>query len=186
MNPAAETPLDLLEYLSALSLGDKAIEVQPETIRSWRGFTLHVGHLNLAFPFMGGFEILPGRDIQPIPWAREWIRGITNVRGEIYTVVDFARYLGMPGVSSMRSATLFMLPESQLKSTLLIDSRVNLKTFSERMEHVEVADIPERLAPSVSAMLKDSDSSDTWIVVDVDMFCRADGFKNIGLSTNRH
>ncbi len=184
MNPASETPVKLLEGLAALSMGNKAIETQSETVRNWRAFTLHVGNLNLAFPFMGGFEILPGREIQPIPWAQDWVRGITNVRGEIYTVIDFALYLGMSAVKSVRTATLFMLPDTRLRSALLIDSRVNLKTFSEHMEHVEMMNTPERLRSSVSATLKDGE--DVWTVVDVHAFCRADVFTNIGLSMREH
>jgi twitching motility protein PilI len=180
MNSAPESPVKLLEDLAALTMGDKAIETRSETVRNWRAFTLHVGDMNLAFPFMGGFEILPSREIQPVPWAQDWVRGITNVRGEIYTVVDFALYLEMPAVRSLRTATLFMLPDTSLKSALLIDSKVNLKTFSEHMEHVDMVNTPEHLRSSVSATLKDGE--DIWTVVDVHSLCRADVFTNIGIA----
>ena len=169
MNSVAQTPIALLQELASRNLGDKAIESKPSSDRSWRGFIFQVGQLNLVIPFMGGFEILPDHDVQPVPWAQEWVRGIANVRGEIYTVVDFASYLGLPPVTSLRNATLFMLPDESLRSVLMIDSKVSLKTFPEILEHVDAVDTPAQLAPCLSVSLKDGEQ--VWHVVDVLALC---------------
>ena len=49
-----------------------------------------------CFRLWGGFEILPEGKFQRIPWVANWVQGVINVRGEVYTVVDFARYIGLP------------------------------------------------------------------------------------------
>lgn len=182
MNFIAQTPVELLEELASRCLGDKAIESKQVAEQVWRGFTFTVDRLNIAIPFMGGFEILPDHDVQPVPWAEEWVRGIANVRGEIYTVVDFASYLGLPALTSMRNATLFMLPDQALRSVLMIDSKVNLKTFPEFLEHADADDIPERLKSCLSVILKEGEQ--VWHVVDVLALCQGEEFINVGRSLN--
>lgn len=175
---SALTPLEQLEALSRLTMGDQAIEQPVVEQRQWRGFTFRVGEVNLVFPFMGGFEILPDREIQVIPWVQPWVRGITNVRGEIYSVVDFGMYLGLAAVRSMRSATLFMLPDIALRSAILLESRVNLKSFDENLEHADQADLPERLRKCTSASVVSE--NEVWHVVDIKALCREPSFISIG------
>ena len=181
MNSSVSSPIDLLQDLASKTLGDKAIEQKQAAEQIWRGFTFQMGEFSLAFPFMGGFEILPDHEVQPMPWAQEWVRGIANVRGEIYTVVDFSRYLGLAGVSSPRNATLFMLPDQSLRSVLMIDSRVNLKSFVEHLDQIQDCDIPPRLKACTSVSLKEGDL--LWHVVDVVALCQANDFVNISRTT---
>ncbi len=169
MPTQVSTPLEQLQLLASLSMGDAAIEQPEKTKEEWRGFAFEVGNLNLVFPFMGGFEILPERDIQPIPWVQPWVSGVTNVRGEVYSVVDIGAYLGFTAVKSMRSATLFRLPDAQLKSAILLDSKVSLKSFPEELEHVEEQNLPSRLSRCVSASVVVE--QEIWHVVDVTQLC---------------
>lgn len=165
-------PLQLLQDLASRTLGDLAIEAPRETQRSWRGFAFGVGGsdrnmngaMNMVFPFMGGFEILPERDIQPIPWAASWVRGITSVRGEIYSVVDFPAYLGLQAVSSIRNATLFILPDTSVRSALLIADRITLRSFTEYLPHGSDDGLPTRLREILSAVLVDD--TEPWYVLD--------------------
>ncbi|MBX2868509.1 MAG: chemotaxis protein CheW [Acidiferrobacterales bacterium] len=168
------TPLEQLQLLASLSMGDAAIEQPEKTQEEWRGFTFNVGDLNLVFPFMGGFEILPERDIQPIPWVQSWVRGVTNVRGEVYSVVDIGAYLGFTAVRSMRSATLFRLPDAQLKSAILLDSKVSLKSFPEELEHLSGQKLPSRLSRCVSTSVVID--QDIWHVIDVTQLCNDQDF----------
>ena len=174
------TPLEILQNLSSLTVGDKAIEVETQEVGNWRGFTFELGRsLSVVFPFMGGFEILPERDFQSIPWTAEWVKGLVNIRGEVYTVIDFAQYIGLPGVRYPRTATLFMLPCGKLKSVLLIQSRVNLKTFSESAERLDDHSVPERLRPYLSMVLQGEEANTCWAVLDVDRLSQSQGFINI-------
>ena len=176
------TPLDHLGALAERSFGSEAIGSGPAEARNWRGFTFTVARWNFVFPFSGGFEILTEREIQPIPWAVRWVRGITNVRGEVHTVVDFAEFLGLDGVASPRSATLFRLPDENLKSALMLESRVNLRAFPEFMQRVEEPEIPTVLAPAVSVVLADDDSQ--WVVLDAGRLCNMPEFVSIARSTS--
>ena len=178
MNANLENPGSILEHLATLTMGAKAIESAQTTVSNWRGFAFQIDHnLSVVFPFTGGFEILPDREIQPVPWAKLWVRGMTNVRGDVYTVVDFANYIGLTGVRSQRTATLFKLPSSRLKSVLLMGGRVVLRTFSEILPHVKSDHVPLRLEPYVSTVIEDDDG--VWVVLDVEKLCESKDFINI-------
>ena len=171
------TPLEQLQMLAAQSLGAAALESSVVADRSWRGYSLRVGDWNLVFPFSEGFEVLAEQEIQPVPWAAHWVRGMTNIRGEIHTVVDFSDFLGFGAVPSLRTAILFRLPDENLKSVLLLERWVNLRTFPEGLEQTEDAGIPSPLSSLVSSVLVER--KQTWVVLDVDRLCRMPEFISI-------
>lgn len=177
MKSNESTPIQALEELSSQTRGDRAMESRQASEETWRGFCFRVSGLNIVFPFMGGYEILPDKEIQNIPWSTDWIRGVTNVRGEIYTVVDFSAFLGLPPVVSIRRSTMFMLPDRSVKSVLLLEDRVNLRNFPEYSVHTTQAKVPEKLDPYLSVTIRDS--GEDWLVVDVERLCQSQGFLSI-------
>ncbi len=50
------------------------------------------GH-NLLLPLGQSGEIFPLANLQPVPHAREWFRGVLNIRGGLYGVVDLAGFI---------------------------------------------------------------------------------------------
>lgn len=68
-------------------------------------------------------EILAVPPIAPVPLAREWFRGLTNVRGNLYSVVDFPAYLGLASVVPGSEARLLLVGAKQGVNTALLVSR---------------------------------------------------------------
>jgi twitching motility protein PilI len=54
---------------------------------------VRVGGQNLLFPLGQSGEIFPLASLQPVPYAREWFRGVINIRGGLYGVVDLAAFI---------------------------------------------------------------------------------------------
>ena len=54
---------------------------------------LRVGGKNFLFPLGQSGEIFPLANLQPVPYAREWFRGVINIRGGLYGVVDLAAFI---------------------------------------------------------------------------------------------
>jgi twitching motility protein PilI len=54
---------------------------------------LRVGGKNLLFPLGQSGEIFPLANLQPVPYARDWFRGVINIRGGLYGVVDLAAFI---------------------------------------------------------------------------------------------
>lgn len=51
------------------------------------------GGRNYLFPLAQSGEIFPIASLQPVPYARPWFRGVVNLRGGLYGVVDVARFV---------------------------------------------------------------------------------------------
>ncbi len=174
------TPLEHLYALAECSLGPQAICSSTGVDSGWKGYTLRVGRWNLVFPHSETIEIVSDADIQPIPWAVHWVRGVTNLRGEIHSVVDLSDFLGLGAVAPHLRGVLLKLPDRQLKSALLLDKWVNLRTFPGDLKVTEAPEIPSVLRPSVKEILAENEQK--WVVLDPERFCHLPEFVSI---TNR-
>ncbi len=54
---------------------------------------LKVGGKSLLFPLGQSGEIFSLANLQPVPYARDWFRGVINIRGGLYGVVDLAAFI---------------------------------------------------------------------------------------------
>jgi twitching motility protein PilI len=54
---------------------------------------VRVGGQNLLFPLGQSGEIFPLSSLQPVPYSQTWFRGVINIRGGLYGVVDLAGFM---------------------------------------------------------------------------------------------
>lgn len=77
-------------------------------------------------------EVISVPDCVPVPLTRPWCRGVVNVRGNLYGVVDFSRFLGeIP--TPMSQGNRLLLPASRFKINcgLLVTRVLGLRNPSE-------------------------------------------------------
>jgi twitching motility protein PilI len=73
-------------------------------------------------------EVLPVPPITPLPLTRPWFRGVANIRGNLYSVVDFPAFLGRTPVASGEQARLLLVGERfRLGAALLVDRSLGLR-----------------------------------------------------------
>ena len=58
---------------------------------SW--LAIKCGGRNYLLPLAQSGEIFPITNLQPMPYARPWFRGVVNLRGGLYGVVDLATFV---------------------------------------------------------------------------------------------
>ena len=172
-------PISVLQSLEQDCWGNQLVESRETQDEVWRGFTFNVGELSLAVPFVGEFEIIPEQELSPIPLAKSWVRGMTNIRGEIYTVIDFSSFIGLPKTIITKRCNFFLLPDTKLKSALLIDSRISLKSFSSTLTTRDPKDYYHELSPFLGSVVVESGQS--WGVIDIDALSESEEFARIGL-----
>ena len=172
-------PVELLQQLEQASYGEIALDAEADAVETWRGFAFAIEDLHFCLPFSSGYEIVPETGVQPLPMSRDWVRGMTNVRGEVYTVVDFARFIDRAPATLNRGASLLLLPDRGLRSALLLENRINLKTFAQDLPRVENHRLGATVSPYLSAVVLEDETQ--WGVLDVAALSGADDFVNIGL-----
>ena len=74
-------------------------------------------------------EIVPVPAIAPVPLTRPWFRGLANLRGALYTVVDLAAFAGEAPAAFDKDARLLALGERlQFNAALLVSRMLGLRS----------------------------------------------------------
>jgi twitching motility protein PilI len=180
MDDKLTNPLEIFEQLELQSLGNQLSNSEDVAGEFWRGFVFNVGGLDLVAPFTGEYEIVPNQKLYPLPMSRSWVKGVTNIRGEIYTVIDFSEFIGQKPTRITKTCNLFLLPDPTLKSALLLASRISLRSFSTELPVTSATMFGSRLSPYISRVL--IDGSTRWGVLDIDALSKSESFSQIGQS----
>ena len=69
-------------------------------------------------------EVIPPPAITPGPLTRHWFRGLTNIRGNLYTVVDFSAFLGGEPTPNTADTRLLLVGERYGVNTALLVHRM--------------------------------------------------------------
>ena len=92
-------------------------------------------------------ELIPVPPITAVPLTRPWFRGVVNVRGNLYNVVDLPAFFGGSPVAPGEQARLLLLAERFLmRSALLVDRSLGLLDARELSPHAD--------APSASPWIR--------------------------------
>jgi twitching motility protein PilI len=99
-----------------------------ETSRSASLLALQVGQEGWLVDLADAGEVIPVPVITPVPLTRGWFRGMANIRGNLYSVVDFPAFLGAtPVVQSEQSRLLLLGDRFRISSALLVDRSLGLR-----------------------------------------------------------
>jgi twitching motility protein PilI len=89
---------------------------------------VQVGEQNWLIDLAEAGEVMPVPPITPVPLTRPWFRGVANVRGNLYSVVDFAEFLGTGVSRGGEQARLVLLGERfRSAAALLVDRSLGLR-----------------------------------------------------------
>jgi len=73
-------------------------------------------------------EVIPVPPVTPVPLTRPWFKGVANVRGNLYSVIDFPAFLGVGAVALGEGSRLLLLGERfRTSAALLIDRSLGLR-----------------------------------------------------------
>lgn len=82
-------------------------------------------------------EVSPVADIASAPLTQPWFLGVTNVRGTLYSVSDFAQWLGLHVTSDLNAKRLILLGQrlSKVRAGLVVTRVVGLRLLDEMKAH---------------------------------------------------
>ena len=96
---------------------------------TWRALGLDVVGHKMVLPISDVIELAVCENITPVPLTQPWVRGLTNLRGQLYTVVDLSVFLGGEETRLSRDARIVLLADEGLNSCLLISGVIGLKVL---------------------------------------------------------
>jgi twitching motility protein PilI len=121
-------------------------------------------------------EVLPVPVITPVPLTKGWFRGMANIRGNLYSVVDFAAFLGSQPVAQTEQSRLLLLGDRfRIGSALLVDRSLGLRNPAQLKAQAR----PDSAQPWLKAGYTDEEGR-TWLELDVPQLVLQQEFLTVG------
>jgi purine-binding chemotaxis protein CheW len=89
-------------------------------------------------------EVLPLKNITPVPGLPIVFKGITNIRGEIISVIDLAKFLGITADDSTEKAMLVVLQSAQTEFAIQINELIGIEQIAVPYETIKVATLQDK------------------------------------------
>jgi len=122
-------------------------------------------------------EVIPVPPITPVPLTRSWFRGVTNIRGNLCSVVDFPAFLGGAAVVLGEQARLLLLGgRFRMGSALLVDRSLGLRSAEQLEPRVRE---PGAAPAWLRAQYSDKDGRQ-WKELDVAQLVQHPDFLGVG------
>ncbi len=88
---------------------------------------LQVGAERWLIDLADAGEVIPVPAIAPVPLTRPWFSGVANIRGNLFSIIDFPAFLGDAPLAATDQTRLLLLSEKfRMNSGLLISGVLGL------------------------------------------------------------
>lgn len=120
-------------------------------------------------------EIIPVPPIQPVAQTKPWFKGVANVRGNLFSVVDFPAFLGNAPVTMNEQSRLLLIGERfRTGAALLVDRSLGLRNAAQ-LKSIE----GQNQAVWVRAEYQD-EAGKAWRELDLGQLVQHEEFLNVG------
>ncbi len=93
----------------------------PQTEKEERISVVELNEMLFGINILKAREVVPLPVITPVPNTREFVVGVFNLRGDIYTVVDLGILLGMPPKRIRETDMVMILDNGEIVVGILVD-----------------------------------------------------------------
>ena len=160
----------LVERMQAASSGTQA-----QTSR----LGLAIGHRHWLLDLQEAGEIVSVGGITRVPLTRDWYVGLTNIRGSLVSVVDLARYVGMPATPiEKESRIVAFAPGLAFNCGLLVSRVMGLRNLADMS--ADEAPPAQPPAPWIAAAWRDRDGR-LWTELKLSEIVQDPQFLHVGL-----
>jgi twitching motility protein PilI len=146
-----------------------------KTVASKLGF--QVGSDNWLVSLSDVSEVIPVPNFFEVPQTEAWFRGVSNVRGKLYSTIDFSAFQGGETINAGSERRVVLIHEKIIEGSGLLVSRMlglrNPETFTEDGVH-------DTSKPWIKARFRDQ-SSAVWLELDLEALARETRFLEVGL-----
>ena len=100
-----------------------------ERERLGRHICIELSGRQLAIPLSAVVEAGELHSVRSLPLLPEWLAGITNIRGEILSVVSLAFFLGFKDILSVEEGFFLIVRDDTLKVAITVDRVIGTRSL---------------------------------------------------------
>ncbi len=173
-----QDPLSLLHKMQQASrISAPGLPEQAQAAVLWSGLGFRLADLQFVTSLSQISEVLPCPAITPVPGTRRWVKGIANVRGNLFTIIDLPEYFGKEPVLMNDRARLLIMNIPNFNTALLVNEVLGLRHFDEEQERQDISSLDDpTLAHVRGAFLRDNA---LWGVFDMLSLAESPAFNNV-------
>lgn len=126
---------------------DRKIPVRSYSRKQYIRFLL--GDMLFAIPLSAATEIGHLPNITPLPNLPDWILGVSNIRGEIISIVDIKLFFGLPVHGIKRDSRFIVVRDQNMKVGLMVDKVIGILSIDHN--DIEIQENPYRKSEEAGA-----------------------------------
>jgi len=121
-------------------------------------------------------EVIPVPQTVPVPLTHSWFRGVANVRGNLYSMIDFSAFQGGDPIASGMERRVILVSERLVPGAGLVVSRM---LGLRNPEQFNAASRPANAPAWVAAAYSDAGGT-RWLELDLPALAREQRFLEVG------
>ena len=165
--------LSLREYQRKLSA--RLVNLEAGQAASKLG--VQIGKAGWLVDLVDAGEVIPVPPITPVPLTHAWFAGVANIRGNLYSVVDFAAFLGAaPSAPTEQARLLLLHGKYRVSAALLVERVLGMHGSGQLQRSGDTG----KSAPWVRTEYTDSNGK-AWHELDVPKLVQHPDFLNVGI-----
>jgi twitching motility protein PilI len=176
-NTIAESPYQWLTDLEKRArMRARGLPREEKIEQFWHGITYRLGDVLLVTALTDIREILPRpMAMSKVPGAKNWVKGIANIRGLLLPVIDLHSCLEGNRVTPLTNRSrMLVINQSGVYSGLLVDEVLGLKHFPERLRNTEKSCKETWLIPFIQGSFDYEEQH--WIIFDTKLLAENEKF----------
>ena len=121
-------------------------------------------------------EVIPVPQTVPVPLTHSWFRGVANVRGNLYSMIDFSAFQGGDPIASGMERRVILVSERLVPGAGLVVSRM---LGLRNPEQFNAAARPANAPPWLAGAYADAGGT-RWLELDLPALVREQRFLEVG------
>jgi twitching motility protein PilI len=121
-------------------------------------------------------EVIPVPQAVPVPLTHSWFRGVANIRGNLYSMVDFSAFQGGEAIAPGMERRVILVSDRLVGGAGLLLSRMLGLRNPEQFTPVQK---PADAAPWLAGVYTDAGAT-RWLELDLPVLVREQRFLEVG------
>jgi twitching motility protein PilI len=177
MAQTQSNPYEILKDMDALCrrMAD-AFPSQKKAAEFWKGIGFRLGGNQYVTPWNEVAEIQSMPSMTRVPGAKEWVKGVANVRGTLLPVMDLNTFFGYR-IKPIRKQRLLVLQHDGIYSGLIVDEVIGAMTFEKFEQMDDAPETDEVLKPFITGGFTKQES--LWTVFSLHALAEHASFRHV-------
>lgn len=149
-----------------------------EVVTYWRGVGFMLAGQKFVAPMGEVGEILQTPRVTKVPGVRNWMLGVSNIRGRLVPILDLAGLLSVPSKASWKTRRVLVIGEGDQQNGLLVDAVLGMQQFPTHLMSQQIQ-VEANYAPYVQAGFERDGA--TWPIFSFTDLSQADEFLQVAV-----